>query len=306
MPTEISHARARGGASAFDLDDLRAPSRAGGARARRSSRKNTTSPMSSMIARLPRPRLSSGTVIACAAFCALMTGVVINALYLQTEKHQAPLFSGPPASFGTRVSAPPAAPLQREAETPAQTPAPVARPAAEPTPRPAPRETTGSLGRPLDSIGGLLAGATAATRAAPPRASVATQSASKPAVVAKPSAASKPAAHAPAKTQATAKFQPPLKAQAKMKPQAPKALASSKPQAPKAHAAAKPQASTKSAAAPSAPRAMANSTATTERISDDMRKKLASISAIPAKPSAAPKPGAASKPARNVAAQDDE
>ena len=296
MPTEISHARARGGASAFDPDDLRAPSRAGGARARRSSRKNATSPMSSMIARLPRPRLSSGTVIACAAFCALMTGVVVNALYLQTEKHQAPLFSGPPASFGARVSAPP---VQREAETLAHTPAPLARPAVEPTaapmPRPAQRETAGSLGRPLDSIGGLLAGATAATRAAPPRATAATHSAAKPAAIAKPVGAIKPAgaikpvAHAPAKTQATAKFQPPLKAQATMKPQA----------APKAHAAAKPQAPTKSAIA-GAPRAKANSTATTERISDDMRKKLASISAIPAKPGATP------KPARNVAAQDDE
>ena len=111
MPTDISQARAR----AFPDDALRAPPREGKRSPSRSSRK-TVSPMSRLLAAVPFPRLSTGAVVGCAAFCALMTGVVVNALYLQTDKHSAPMFP-PEAAAGA------ASPGQRANVRVAATPA---------------------------------------------------------------------------------------------------------------------------------------------------------------------------------------
>ena len=144
MPTVISQARAR--AEAFDHDDgdLRAPPRRRSP-ARSASRASRSSPMSGLSAYLPRPRFSKAAVIGCAALCALTTGVVVNALYLQTEKHHAPLFTtaeiqaaptppARPAALTPRVieAAPTATPIA--APEPAPRPAPPARCAASPTP----------------------------------------------------------------------------------------------------------------------------------------------------------------------------
>lgn len=91
-----------------------------------SSRRPSRSFMTRLVS-LARPRLSTGAVIACAAFTALMTGVVVNALYLQTGKHQAPLFARADASVARKIAPAPAL-------APAAAPAPAPAPAVAPTP----------------------------------------------------------------------------------------------------------------------------------------------------------------------------
>ena len=62
-------------------------------------------------------------IAACAAFAALMTGGVVNALFLQTHRHPAPLFRSAPQSAPAPAPAPVAAP-KPEASVPAQSVAP--------------------------------------------------------------------------------------------------------------------------------------------------------------------------------------
>jgi hypothetical protein len=140
----------------LDDDEVRPPKRTakrrkGAGGASRSPRKSGRAPMSSVLSRLPfSQRLSTGAIVAGAAFAALMTGVVFNALFMQTDKHSAPLF--PPAPVESATSAPVRIPLPpaRAVDAPTQ-PAPALRasplPAPPlPAPRPAKGEITGSLG----------------------------------------------------------------------------------------------------------------------------------------------------------------
>lgn len=249
MPTDISFARG----SAYSEDELRAPPREGQRRAR--APRKRASPLSRLAAAAPFRRLSTGAVIGCAAFCALMTGVVVNALYLQTDKHAAPMF--PPEAT---ASAP--ANVRRVAARPVEAPAPAPRPAAAPdpefapplpAPRPPQRDITGSLGRQTDGLDALIAGASV-----------------KPA----PKPAPKKPAAAPARSQPTQAVAEHRRAAAAK----PKAVAA-KP------AADKPQAAHKPAVA--AAKDQRNSAAVTTAISDEMRRKLASIGGAPAKAKAA-------------------
>lgn len=124
------------------------------------------------------PRFSSVAVASCAAFAALMTGVVVNALFLQHEKHQAPLFASFPA--GVTSILPPARPARAESAlaTPASAavsaPAPHALPIEAPAPAPRPESEAAVPRKPearrIDAIGALLrGGAPAATEQASPR-----------------------------------------------------------------------------------------------------------------------------------------
>jgi len=252
MPTEISYARA----FAADDDALRAPSRAG-TRARSRASRKSVSRTSRLLAAIPFPCLSTGAVVGCAAFCALMTGVVVNALFLQTDKHSAPMF--PP-----EAAAASAAPAQRvnaravEAPAPRAVVAPEIAPPPLPPPRPAAREITGSLARQPDGVDALLAAAPAAKRVARPRAEEAV-------------AARKPVAAAPTRSQPT------------------KAVAEHR-------RAAAPKPKSVAAGKPAAAKDKSNSAAITHAISDEMRNKLAAISGAPVK----------AKPARRVAADDEE
>lgn len=292
MPTVISHARARDAAPDLDDGELRAPPRRRAGGARPASRKSRSSAAPGMIARLSRPRLSKTAVVACAALCALMTGVVVNALYLQTEKHHAPLF----AQIEEITPAPtplarPAAVTPRSAETAPAAPVEVAAPAPTPAPapRPAPRETTGSLGRQNDAIGALLTGARGARAATQ---TSGTSGTSKASDMARTTAR----ARAAAKPQTAAKPRAPEKIRAAAKPDE-----TAKPKAgAKTQTVAKARAAAKTPPRPASPPVVANSVATTERISDEMRSKLAAIGA------GQPKPRAAAKPVRRALAQDDE
>jgi hypothetical protein len=247
IPTVTSQARAR----AYVDDELRAPPREG-KRARPRSSKKSASPMSRLFC-VPRLRLSSGAVIGAAALCALMTGVVVNALFLQTDKHRAPLF---PASVAD------AAPAQgrltvlpHEAQAPTPAPRPALEGAAAPAPLPVPlpraaRETTGSVGRQSDGVAALLNGSPA--RAEKPREAEQTI---RKRVAAKPEttqARSQP-------TKAVAEHRRAAAVAAKPKP---------------AQQASAPKPAAKPVAAAQDKR---NSPAVTEKISDEMRRKLAAL-----------------------------
>ena len=125
-------------------------------------------------------------VAACAAFAALMTGGVVNALFLQTHRHPAPLFRSAPQS--APAPAPVAAP-KPEAAAPAQSVAPretsvVAREVTPPV-RPADLggaktvESKGVEAKPKgDAIGALLrSGAPAAEAGVSPKTVLAAQKA---------------------------------------------------------------------------------------------------------------------------------
>lgn len=225
MPTDLSLARG----AALPDDDMRAPPRP---RRSRSSKK-TAAPMRLLDA-VAFPRLSTSAVVGCAAFCALMTGVVVNALYLQTDKHRAPLFSA--ADAPAAAAAPVARLPVREVEAPLPPPRPAIEPPATPAPRPASRETTGSLARVGDGVGALLAAAPDTKPSAKPR-------------------AAKPGAQA-------ARGQPT------------KSVADHR----RAAVAAKPKAGA-AAVRPvvAAQKDKANPAAVSERISEEMRRKLAAI-----------------------------
>ena len=76
-------------------------------------------------------------IAACAAFAALMTGGVVNALFLQTHRHPAPLFHSAPQP------APQPAAAARPAPAPAPAPVAAAKPeASAPARNAAPRETS--------------------------------------------------------------------------------------------------------------------------------------------------------------------
>lgn len=266
IPTLTSHARA----PAYVDDELRAPPREAKRGVPR-SRKKSGSGMSRLFNVAPLPRLSTGAIVGCAAFCALMTGVVVNALYLQTDKHAAPLFL-PAAEAAAPAPAPRAAPI------PTPVPRPVVTPQTAPAPRAAAREVTGSLGRQFDGLDALLGGASAVKpqmakpEAAKPQA--ATPHASKP-------QASKPQASKP---QASAARSQPTKTVAEARRAAAPKPEPAKPAASKP-AASKPAMVHKSAHAAPARAATdkGNSLAVTERISDEMRRKLAAITGTPVK-----------------------
>lgn len=173
-----------------------------------SSRRPSRNFMSRLVS-LARPRLSTGAVIACAAFCALMTGVVVNALYLQTGKHEAPLFPRAEASAARKIApAPAVAPAVSPAPAPSVAPTPPRRSdagesllsprlALEPSVAPSPpmrpsvkSETTGSVAktdkpaRRLDEIGALV------LASAPPSSKAAGKATAK--VESKPSEATSP------------------------------------------------------------------------------------------------------------------
>lgn len=122
-------------------------------------------------------------IAACAAFAALMTGGVVNALFLQTHRHPAPLFRSAPQSAPAPAPAPVAAP-KPEASVPAQSVAPretsvVAR---EVTPPVRPADLGGAKTvetKPKgDAIGALLrSGAPAAEAGVSPKTVLAAQKA---------------------------------------------------------------------------------------------------------------------------------
>lgn len=147
-------------------------------------------------------------IAACAAFAALMTGGVVNALFLQTHRHPAPLFRGAPAPAPAPAVAPkPEASAPAAPAAPAVAAAPAARQATPPT-RPADARTadartadvktadvktagarpaaeaksvetkTAESGKKIDAIGALLgAGAPAAETSASPKTVLAAQKA---------------------------------------------------------------------------------------------------------------------------------
>ncbi len=137
---------------------------------------------------LGRLKASPLTVVACAAFAALMTGIAVNALFLQRDKHPAPIFrTAPVAAPAPQAAAPAAAPAPAQQvahAAPAQGPAVVAPP-AQVQPAPAPRAAAATpparpsdLGEQsqraaapvdrtkLDPIGQLLRGGSAPAEAA--------------------------------------------------------------------------------------------------------------------------------------------
>lgn len=261
-----SHAPSRARPVALDEDEVRPPKRSAQRRksagaAPRSSRKSGRAPMSTVFSRLPfAPRLSTGAIVAGAAFAALMTGVVFNALFMQTDKHSAPLF--PPAPVESATSAPVRIPLPpaRAVEAPAQ-PVPALRasplPAPPlPAPRPARGEITGSLG--ADPFAALM-NAPAPERGAKPRLNR-PQAAVKPTVAAKPALAVKP--HVAAKPHADSNA---TGAKPSAAPSATKRIAERRGGAKPAQGVA------------SRPVDKVNSASVTGSISDEMRQKLATI-----------------------------
>ena len=279
LPTDIPAVTSQARARAYVDDELRAPPREG-KRARPRSSKKSASPMSRLFAAVPRPRFSSGAVIGCAALCALTAGVVVNALFLQTDKHQAPLFPATAASASAQQGRLSVLPHEAQAPTPAPRPALEGAVAPAPAPVPLPRaarETTGSVGRRNDGVAALLNGS--AQRAAKPREAAAPRATEE---TVKPRAAAKPESAQPRSQ--------PTKAVAELRRAASVATRSEAKPKPAQQASA-PKPAAKPAAASADRR---NSAAVTEKISDEMRRKLAALSGEKSAP-AKPKPTRAAK-----------
>ncbi|MBL8589243.1 MAG: peptidoglycan-binding protein [Methylobacteriaceae bacterium] len=126
---------------------------------------------------LQRLRNRPLTTVACAAFAALITGGVVNALFLQTHRHPAPLFRTAPAV------APKAQAAASQAAPTAAPPAP-AQPRVAATPPPRPAEAVESRAEPRaaepkkhDAIAALLRSGAASGESAAPRAVLSAQKA---------------------------------------------------------------------------------------------------------------------------------